>query len=488
MSNLKRLLATSAVAILAAAGALASAASAATLTSVSVEPAGSDVRVVVSFDGGFDAPSAFALDAPQRLVVDLPGNKADTRSYPGQGSVSGARTAQFAGDKARLVIDLAAPMTLGETSAADNKLTLTLRPADTAAFARLTRGRTKLPGIDAPKPVEVAKFELPAPKPAPVAEARTPPPVKTAAVVARPTPAPARSAAERPTPAAAKAVTAGARVAEAYVDRITVPPRETVRKAALADATALQPKARAAAAQARAATQKPGYKPLVVIDAGHGGHDPGSISVYGGRREKDVTLAIAKAIAAEINKGGRARAMLTRSGDTYLVHRERFEIARRNKAALFISVHADAAPVPEARGASIYTLSEVASDREAARLAAKENKTSVLAGFDFAKESRDVADILIDLAQRETMNASAAFATVLQREMSPKVHFKTNAHRFAGFLVLKAPDVPSVLLETGYVSNEQDSRFLFSDEGQEAIAEGVAKAVDAYLGRRLAQR
>ena len=485
MKRLNKLLTASAVAMLATAG------SAATLKSVSVEPAGTDVRVVVSFDGGFDAPTAFAMDAPQRLVIDLPGNKADTRSYPGQGSVAGARTAQFAADKARLVIDLAAPMTLGESSAADNRLTLTLKAADTAAFAKSTRGRTRLPGIAAPKLVETAKFDLPELKvpAAPVAEAKAPPaPVKTAAVVAKPVPAAARPAATKPSPAATKAVQAGANAAEAYVDRITVPSREMVRQAALADVVARQARAKATATPVRAVPVKAGYRPLVVIDAGHGGHDPGSISVYGGRREKDVTLAIAKAIANEINRQGKARAMLTRSGDTYLVHRERFEIARRNKAALFISVHADAAPVPEARGATVYTLSEVASDREAARLAAKENKTSVLAGFDFAKESRDVADILIDLAQRETMNASAAFATVLQREMSPKVHFKSNAHRFAGFLVLKAPDVPSVLLETGYVSNEQDSRFLFSDEGQQAIAEGVAKAVDAHLVRRLAQR
>jgi N-acetylmuramoyl-L-alanine amidase len=133
-------------------------------------------------------------------------------------------------------------------------------------------------------------------------------------------------------------------------------------------------------------------------------------------------------------------------------------------------------------------LSEVASDKEAARLAARENKADVIAGVDLGDAAADVSSILIDLAQRETMNASAAFATVLQREMSPKVHFKSNAHRFAGFLVLKAPDVPSVLLETGYVSNEQDSRFLFSDAGQKAIAEGVANAVDAYLNRRIAQR
>ncbi|MDO9486851.1 MAG: AMIN domain-containing protein, partial [Sphingomonadaceae bacterium] len=249
MGRLNRLLATGAVAMFAAAG------QAATVTSVVVEPAGADVRVVVSFDGGFEAPSAFALDAPQRLVVDLPGNKADTRSYPGQGSVSGARTAQFATDKARLVIDLAAPMTLGETSAADNKLTLVLKAADAPAFARLTRGRTRLPGVEAAKPVDMASFELPEPKTPPVAETRAPPPARTAAVAPRPAPVAAKPvvkpAAAKPTPAATKAIGAGADVAEAYVDRITVPTREMVRQAALADATALQPRGKAAAAQAR---------------------------------------------------------------------------------------------------------------------------------------------------------------------------------------------------------------------------------------------
>ncbi|MFC3713178.1 N-acetylmuramoyl-L-alanine amidase [Sphingoaurantiacus capsulatus] len=470
MKQVKRLLLATVVA------GLATASSAATVKSVSVEPAGAEVRVTVAFDDRFDAPSAFALDAPQRLVIDLPGNKADTRSYPGQGAVTGARTAQFAADKARLVIDLSGPMTLGQTSAADNKLILTLKPAETAAFAKMTKGRTKLPGIAAP--VEVAKFELPDLTPPAKAE-----PKNVEAKVTL-TPAPAKPAVTKAERAAAKATPAVERAIEPFVDRITVPPRQALTKTS---ATTLSPKA-AKATPVRAAAVKPGFRPLVVIDAGHGGHDPGSISVYGGRQEKDATLAISKAIAAEINRQGKARAILTRTGDTYLVHRERFEIARRQKAALFISVHADAAPVPEARGATVYTLSEVASDREAARLAAKENKTSVLAGFDFARESRDVADILIDLSQRETMNASAAFATVLQREMSPKVHFKSNAHRFAGFLVLKAPDVPSVLLETGYVSNEQDARFVFSEAGQKAIAEGVASAVDVYLNRRVAQR
>ena len=440
MGRLRRLLAASAVA------AFATAADAATLKSVTVEPAGGDVRVVVAFDGRFDAPSAFALDGPRRLVVDLPGNSADTRSFAGHGNVSGARTAQFSADKARLVLDLAAPMAIGATHAADNKLTLTLKTSDAAAFAKLTRGRSKLPGIEAPKPVETAKVEPPA---------RTPEFISVPPLASKPV-------ADKP---AARAVAAKAE------------PRTPVQQAALA------PKPVALRSTARG-----GFRPLVVIDAGHGGHDVGALSVVGQKREKDVTLAIARAIQRELEAAGQVRVMLTRSDDRFLPLPQRVAIAQRAKANLFISVHADAAPVPEARGATVYTLSEVASDREAARLAAKENKSDILAGFNVPLDNVDVADILIDLAQRETMNVSASFAAVLQREMSPKVHFKSHAHRFAGFRVLKAADVPSVLLETGYLSNEQDSEFLFTKEGQKAIAEGVGKAVEAHFNRRLAAR
>lgn len=434
----------------------AASAHAADIKSVTVEPAGTDVRVVVRFDGPFDAPSAFALDGPQRMVVDLPGNRTDTKAYDGQGSVRRARMAQFNDRTARLVIDLSAPMTLGDSSASPSGvLTLTLHASDNAGFKKqIARGRIKLKGAEAPaakaEPPVLAKLE-------PSKQA----PAKAAPQKVQPAAKPAEKA-----PPQLKA-DATPRVQAASV--IPLPQRVT------------QPRTIAKA--------RSGHRPLVVVDAGHGGHDPGSIStVYGNRREKDLTLAIAKAIVDEINHGGVVRAVLTRSADKYLVLRERYEIARRQKAALFISVHADSAPTPEARGATIYTLSEVASDKEAARLAAKENKSDIIAGLRFDNESPDVADILIDLAQRETMNRSAVFAAVLQREMSPKVRFKSNAHRFAGFLVLKAPDVPSVLLETGYLSNVEDAKFLFSEAGQKAIATGVRNAVEAHFLPRMVLR
>lgn len=226
-------------------------------------------------------------------------------------------------------------------------------------------------------------------------------------------------------------------------------------------------------------------RPLVVIDAGHGGHDPGSQSTDGTHKEKHIALAIAKAIRDELAASGRVRVALTRSDDRFLVLGERREVARRLKADLFISVHADSAENKAARGASIYTLSEVASDRVAAQLAAKENRADILNGVDLGGENNEVSSILLDLAQRETMNISSQFATLLQREMSPTIQFKDDAHRFAGLIVLKAPDVPSVLLETGYISNDDDLALLLSGEYRRNIAVGVRKAVEIHFARRL---
>lgn len=227
-------------------------------------------------------------------------------------------------------------------------------------------------------------------------------------------------------------------------------------------------------------------RPLVVIDAGHGGHDPGSQSADGRYKEKDVALGIARAIRDELAASGRVRVALTRSDDRFLVLGERREIARRLKADLFVSVHADSATNSAARGASIYTLSEVASDRVAAQLAAKENRADILNGVDLGGENNEVSSILLDLAQRETMNISSQFATLLQREMAPTIHFKDDAHRFAGLIVLKAPDVPSVLLETGYISNDDDLALLLSPQYRRSIAIGVRKAIEIHFARRLA--
>jgi N-acetylmuramoyl-L-alanine amidase len=225
--------------------------------------------------------------------------------------------------------------------------------------------------------------------------------------------------------------------------------------------------------------------PLVVIDAGHGGHDPGSSSSDGGEQEKNVALKIARAIRDELLDSGKVRVALTRSDDRFLVLQERREIARQLRADLFISVHCDSAPNNGARGASIYTLSETSSDRVAAALAARENKADVINGIDLSRESNDVSSILIDLAQRETLNISSTFAAELQRELSPLIGLKPTFHKFAGLMVLKAPDVPSVLLETGYISNDDDLALLTSEDYRHKIAIGVRRAVEAHFARQM---
>jgi N-acetylmuramoyl-L-alanine amidase len=222
-------------------------------------------------------------------------------------------------------------------------------------------------------------------------------------------------------------------------------------------------------------------RPVVVIDPGHGGKDVGAIAVTGGH-EKDVTLEVARSAARALERSGKVEVRLTRSDDRFLTLGQRVALARAWGAALFISVHADSAPNPEARGASVYTLSETASDREAARLAAKENRADAIAGRDLSQVDGEAQGVLIDLALRDSMNASADFAQALQRRMEPEgIRFRSQFHRFAGFQVLRNLGVPAVLLECGYLSNAEDAAFLFTAEGQRKLGEGIAKAAEAWL-------
>jgi N-acetylmuramoyl-L-alanine amidase len=225
--------------------------------------------------------------------------------------------------------------------------------------------------------------------------------------------------------------------------------------------------------------------PLVVIDAGHGGRDPGARSPYGGLFEKNVTLELARTIRDALARSGRVRVALTRDDDRFLILQDRYEIARRMGADLFISIHADAAPHnDDARGATIYTLSEVASDRQAALLAQRENQADLVGGARLSRDP-DVNMILIDLAQRESMNVSADFARILHREAAPIFPFRPQWHRFASLVVLKAPDVPSILFESGYLTNAVDVAYIHSPEGQRQIATGMARAIEAHFARRL---
>ena len=226
--------------------------------------------------------------------------------------------------------------------------------------------------------------------------------------------------------------------------------------------------------------RKPPSRRVVVLDAGHGGIDPGTISA-GGVYEKEITLAVAQEMRRRLLASGRYTVVMTRDSDVFLSLAERVSVARQAQADLFISIHADSLGEKNHRGGTVYTLSQTASDKEAEALAARENKSDIIAGVDFGNQPKEVMSILIDLAQRETMNLSAQFAQVLSAEMRERVAMNRNSHRFAGFRVLSAPDVPSVLVELGYLSNPKDEAMIRSPAGRAKFAEALGEAVDRYF-------
>lgn len=372
-------------------------------------------RIVLRFDGVIRAASAFLINNPNRLAVDIHGAVAGSGGVA-SGPIRSIRHGQFDSSTARVVFELSAPVIIkgGRLSQDGRSLELSIVSATNNSFRNAVgKGRTRF-GEE-------------------------------------------------------RALGSFMRNSRKGVTVALGPPQSS-------------------AGLPRIQGGRDANRPLVVIDAGHGGHDPGAPSVFEERREKDATLAIAKALRNELVASGRVRVAMTRETDRFLILGERREIARRLKADLFISIHADSAPNPDARGASVYTLSDVASDKVAAQLAIKENRADILNGVDLGAEGSDVSSILIDLTQRETMNISSAFAGLLQREMGDSILMRARYHQFANLVVLKAPDVPSVLIETGYMSNMDDARLLFSETGQRKIAKAIRSAIEAHFARRLAQR
>jgi N-acetylmuramoyl-L-alanine amidase len=228
-------------------------------------------------------------------------------------------------------------------------------------------------------------------------------------------------------------------------------------------------------------------RPLIVLDPGHGGLDSGTIAPTGDT-EKNIVLEFAQQLRGKLEKSGKYRVAMTRTDDRFVSLADRVQVARLRQAALFLSIHADALPHrdSEARGASIYTLSETASDAEAARLAEAENRADVIAGVDLSAEPNDVADILIDLAQRETKAFSANFAHALAKELKVTSRLHKHPLKSAGFRVLKAPDVPSALIELGYVSSSQDLKYLMSDAWRTRATDSIVQAIATYFATRLA--
>ncbi len=417
---------------------------AARITAVESQPG----RVIITADGPLPAAQGFALADPWRLVVDFVGVVDPVLTAPGTNSVAGLRLAMFAPGTARLVIDLKAPVIIREARAAGNQVVLILDRSTPQLFAAaVARGRKPLPLLrsDGPPPPPTQPdggFQLPA-------DFGKAPVSGTPSTATPPPPAPTAPTAEAPATEAAKP-----------------PPRR--------DAIAV-------IARPGGIKSRSGGKPLVVIDAGHGGKDVGAISVDGGY-EKDVTLSIAREAARILREGGKVRVKLTRDSDIFIPLGGRVRIARDARADLFISIHADSAPNEQAKGASVYTLSAVASDAIAERLAARENKADIIGGVNLGVEAPEVGEIMVDLARRATNNVSVAFADALQDALEEQeVNFRGEFHHFAAFAVLKAPDVPSVLLETGYVTNRQDADRLFSDKGRRQVARGIALAIERHL-------
>jgi N-acetylmuramoyl-L-alanine amidase len=256
-----------------------------------------------------------------------------------------------------------------------------------------------------------------------------------------------------------------------------------LRRAAIDNRAARADAPRVEAPQAKGSDPRP----LVVLDPGHGGIDTGTKGPSG-QEEKDIVLNFAQCLRERLEKSGKYRVLLTRTDDTFVPLADRVRIAREAGAALFVSIHADSLPHGEgdAQGASIYTLSDTTTDSEAARLAEKENRADVVAGVDLKSEPDDVAGILIDLAERETKSFSTQFARKLAGEMKTVTRMHKKPLKSAGFRVLRAPDVPSVLVELGYVSNRQDLQSLLSETWRNRTADSMAQTIETFFSAQMA--
>jgi len=266
----------------------------------------------------------------------------------------------------------------------------------------------------------------------------------------------------------------------AFLQSLATEPRPELRPAVV------DPKAAAAPAAPAKPAGPPDNRPVIVIDPGHGGPDNGTQAGGSDLMEKNLVLTFGLALRDRIAKSGKYRVVMTRDDDTFVPLDERVRIARGQSAALMVSIHADALARGEgdAQGATIYTLSEKASDVQAERLAEAENRSDAIAGVTMSEEPV-VADILIDLAQRETRTFSNRFARILMGEMKTTVRLHKHPLKSAGFRVLKAPDVPSVLVELGYVSNKGDREHLVSENWRNRTVGAMSQAIDAFLAKRL---
>jgi len=492
------------------------------LLAVALAPAAADARTSVSamrIGAHPDGVTRFVLDIsgampfrvrlqadPYRVVIENDGIAwlTDPVMRKAVGAVSGLRYVEESAG-GRLVLDLRQPaevksaFVLSPREGQGWRFVMDLKDTTRQAFIAAAASSPVRHPPAAPSPAaQPAAAPVSAPPAAiPAAEAPPPPPVQSTNRVVvmspvaeaqpqpEPEPAPAPPA---PAPVAAAAPRGGGQMITAPMP----PPPERPLPAAVSTGPANPPQAEplpatnvAAPAPAPDPDAKPAHRhgdgrPTIVIDPGHGGVDPGAIGVSG-IYEKAITLSVARDLKEHLERTGRYHVRLTRDRDVFVRLRDRVSMARQYSADLFVSLHADVVKDPQIRGLSVYTLSQNASDGEAQALADKENKADLIAGIDLSHESADVANILIDLAQRETMNRSAGFAGEIVEELGRETPLLANTHRFAGFAVLKAPDVPAVLIEMGYLSNDVEERSLRQPEYRGKLSKAITRAVDRFF-------
>ncbi len=438
-----------------------------------------------------DAATRFAtraLDSPPRLVIELENVRWQVRSHP-QGRPLGLARAVNYGNldagRGRLVIDIDRPFRILRQDR--------LPPSADARHHRIVVDIVPFEPTTAPPATSVAEAEPPGP-----AEATPEPPSEPRRDTERQAAARTADASRPPIagpPLARPAATALGRTIEPEpAPEPESGPTETpeVTELPLPGTNHHQPppvggledgsegETTLAALPIRPSPAPPARRRIIALDPGHGGVDPGTVGING-VLEKEVTLDLAQRLRSLIEATGRYSVVLTREADVFVSLRDRMETARRADASLFISIHADSLGDSRFRGASVYTLSDDASDSEAARLARKENRADIIAGTDLSAHDQTVASILIDLAQRVTNNKSIEFADVLTSELADVTALVRNTRRFAGFVVLKSPDVPSVLLELGYLSNPTDAANLARPEYRDKLAKATLRAIDRYF-------
>ncbi|MEC7029150.1 MAG: N-acetylmuramoyl-L-alanine amidase [Pseudomonadota bacterium] len=400
----------------------------------------------------------FTLQDPYRLVIDMPDFawNVGNISKPAASAVTAIRQGDLKPGFSRIVVDLTKPVAVSDAfilrknNGLPDRLVIDFRQVSTSTFARQKGKVLGILDVDSPaeETVTASYTSNRQDRAASYTQTYTP---------------------QEPAPAA---------TAKPPTTTMVVPAVKPQIETVVASSGAMVPETKP---EFETPAPRIDRKPLIIIDPGHGGVDPGAIGANG-VFEKHVTLSMAKELQTQLERSGRYRVMVTRRSDNYLKLYQRVDIARQNNADLFVSLHADSIDKSGVRGASIYTLSEKASDSQTAKLAERENKADIIAGADLSHEDKQVADILISLAMRDTMNQSKFLANTMVSSLNKSgIRLLDNAHRYAGFAVLKAPDVPSILIEMGFMSNRSEAQLLTQNEYRRKMASAIKSGIDDYF-------